>query len=66
MQSSKQMLCTNLTFHITIQLRVSGSFLDGEDADKYDGAYPPTVPPITPPTNDLIKPDFHRPKQEYN
>jgi hypothetical protein len=41
MQSSKQMLCTNLTFHITIQLRVSDSFLDEEDADKYDGAYPP-------------------------
>lgn len=41
MQSSKQMLCTNLTFLITIQIGVSGGFLDGEDADKYDGAYPP-------------------------
>ena len=66
MQSSKQMLCTNLTFRITIQIGVSSGFLDGEDADKYDGAHPPAAPPITPPTNDLIKPDFHRPKQQYN
>lgn len=58
MQSSKQMLCTNLTFLITIQLGVSGCFLDAEGSDQYNGAYPPTAPPITPPTNDLIKPDF--------
>lgn len=50
MQSSKQMLCKNLTFRITIQLGVSGCFLDREGSDQYDGAYPPTAPSTTPPT----------------
>ncbi len=66
MQSSKQMLCTNLTFRITIQLRVSGGFLDTEGSDQYNGAYPPASSSYNSATNDLIKPDFYRPKQQYN